>query len=151
METEIVQAVDQMGPYVAAALAAYGANVLSHAEDAASDATVNVGRQILLRFWNRISPTRRAMLQQAVEDAVTTGPVAEDGAAALRMQLRHAMSEDPQLVEELRNLLASAPRTVTASGERSVAVGGESTGVVSTGDGAHITVHGRHTTDPASS
>ncbi|WP_327713706.1 hypothetical protein OG912_38065 (plasmid) [Streptomyces sp. NBC_00464] len=151
METEIVQAVDQMGPYVAAALAAYGANVLSRAEDAAADATVNAGRQILLRVWNRISPTRRAMLQLAVEDAVTTGPAADDGAAVLRMQLRQAMSENPQLVQELRNLLASAPRTVTASGERSVAVGGESTGVVNTGDGAHITVHGRHTTEPTSS
>ncbi|MFI0506924.1 hypothetical protein ACH3WN_29415 [Streptomyces albogriseolus] len=151
METEIVQAVDQMGPYVAAALAAYGVNVLSRAEDAAADATVNAGRQVLLKVWNRISPTRRAMLQQAVEDAVTTGPAAADGAAALRMQLRHAMIEDPQLVEELRNLLASAPRTVTASGERSVAVGGDNIGVVSTADGAHITVHGRHTTDPTSS
>ncbi|CAM5535249.1 hypothetical protein STENM327S_00312 [Streptomyces tendae] len=35
METEIVRAVDQMGPYVAAAVAAYRANVLSRAEDAA--------------------------------------------------------------------------------------------------------------------
>lgn len=151
MDSEIVQAVDQMGPYVAAALAAYGANVLSRGEDAAADATVNAGRQILLRVWNRISPTRRAMLQQAVEDAVTTGPAADDGVAALRVQLRHALSEDPQLVEELRNLLASAPRTVIASGERSVAVGRDNTGVVSTADGARITLHSGHTTDPTSS
>lgn len=150
MEAEIVEAVDQMGPYVAAALAAYGANVLTRAEDAAADATVNAGREILLRVWNRVSPTRRAMLRQAVDDAVTTGPGADDGAASLRAQLRHAMSEDPQLVEELRQLLASAPRTVTASGERSVAVGGDNTGVVSTGDGARITLHGSRTTDPTS-
>ncbi|GAA2596455.1 hypothetical protein [Streptomyces axinellae] len=151
METDIVQAVDQMGPYVAAALAAYGANVLSRAEDAAADATVNAGRQILLRVWDRVSPTRRAMLQQAVEDAVTPGPVADDGAAALRGQLRRAMSEDPQLVEELRHVLVGAPRTVTASGERSVAVGGDNSGVINTGDGVGITAHGGHTPDPTSS
>ncbi|MFD6335112.1 hypothetical protein ACFWGI_36810 [Streptomyces niveus] len=148
MEAEIVQAVDQMGPYVAAALAAYGANVLTRAEDAAADATVNAGRNILLRVWNRVSPTRRAMLQQAVEDAATTGPGADDGAAALRVQLRHAISEDPQLVGELRHLLASAPRVVTASGERSVAIGGDNNGVVSTADGASITFHGGRTAGP---
>lgn len=133
MSTEIVQLVEQAGPYLASAVSAYGTAVLTRAEDAAADATANLGRRILQAVLRR-RPAQAAALEEAVAE------VAEDGAspyaaAALSQQLVRALREDPELRRELTGLLPSGTGNVTivASGERSIAAHTIHTAI--TGDG----------------
>ncbi|MEZ0395412.1 MAG: hypothetical protein ABWK53_03130 [Anaerolineales bacterium] len=76
-------------------------------------------------------------LQEALTDAQST-PTDPDALAALRQQLKKLLQEDPALLAEATRLLASAPsggKTVNASGNRSVAIGGDVSGsVIITGD-----------------
>ncbi|RLV08139.1 hypothetical protein CTZ27_04710 [Streptomyces griseocarneus] len=120
MDTEIVTVMEQVGPYLTAALGAYGAGVLVRAEDAAVDATANAGRRILRAVWRRRVPEERAALEAAVQDAVAE-PGDEDAAGALRQQIKRALREDAELLGELSALVAAGTVTVTASGERSIA------------------------------
>ncbi len=58
------------------------------------------------------------------------------------MRIRKLLSEDPELAADVRTMLdqaRSSGATVTASGERSVAVGGDNSGAIATGDGPFIT------------
>ncbi|NEB00360.1 hypothetical protein [Streptomyces sp. SID13726] len=133
MSAEIVQFVGQAGPYLTAALGAYGAGVLTRTENAAVDATANVGRRMLQSLWRRRDEQGRAELEAAVQDAAE-----EDGdgdaAAALRQQFRRALREDAELLRELVALLPAGAGqvTVTASGERSIAA--QTIGTAITGD-----------------
>ncbi|MFF2326897.1 MULTISPECIES: hypothetical protein [unclassified Streptomyces] len=123
MDSEIVSLVEQAGPYLTAALGAYGAGVLVRAEDAAVDATANVGRRVLDAVWRRRGNSERAALEAAVRDAAEE-PDDADAAAALRQQIKRALREDDGLRAELAALLpAGAPGSVsvTASGERAIA------------------------------
>ncbi|MFJ1752602.1 hypothetical protein [Kitasatospora sp. NPDC088134] len=134
MSTEIVQLVEQAGPYLTAAVGAYGAAVLTRAEDAAADATANLGRRLLQTVLRR-RPDRAAALETAVDHAVQL-PGDQDAAAALRLQFKLALLEDPELRRAITELLpAHAPGsiTITASGERSVAA--YHIGTAITGDG----------------
>jgi hypothetical protein len=79
----------------------------------------------------------RPAAQEAVVD-VATNPQDEEALAALRLQLRKLLAEDEPLAQELARLLPQ-PRptgqTVIASGDRSVAIGGNPSGnVIITGD-----------------
>ncbi|WP_116215744.1 hypothetical protein [Streptomyces olivoreticuli] len=120
MDTEIVTVMDQVGPYLTAALGAYGVGVLGRAEDAAVDATANIGRRVLHAVWRRRGAQERAALEAAVQD-VAAEPGDEDAAAALRQQIKRALREDAELLKELSALVPTGPVTVTASGERSIA------------------------------
>ncbi|GAA1254020.1 hypothetical protein GCM10009665_50860 [Kitasatospora nipponensis] len=123
MGTEIAELVQQAGPYLTAAASAYGGAVLTRAEDAAADATANLGRRILQAVWRRRSETDQAALEAAVLD-VSQDADDLDAAAALRQQLKRALHEDTELRKELTNLLpplAAGIMTITASGERSIA------------------------------
>ncbi|WP_369185010.1 hypothetical protein [Streptomyces sp. Y1] len=123
----------QVVPAVSAAVGAYGAGVLTRAEDEAADATVRLGQRLL----NRI--LRRSPRPEPVVAAVTDlAEAAEDPdtVVVLRRQLRRVLTEDPGLAAELAALLPAAGPSVQASGERSIAVGGANSGIVSSGDNA---------------
>jgi hypothetical protein len=135
VSADIVQWVQQANPAVTAAVSAYGASVLTRAQDAAADATVGLGQRILQAVWRRRNDQGRAELEAAVQDAVDE-PENEDAAAALRQQIKRTLREDAELLQELTAMLpgeGSAGVTVTASGERSIAAGGN-IGFAVTGD-----------------
>ena len=136
MSAEIGQLVGQAGPYLTAAVVAYGTGVLTRAESAAVEATANIGRRMLQAVWQRRDAQGRAELESAVTDAAEE-PEDDDASAALRQQLKRALREDAELLRELAGLLPQAGTggvTVTASGNRSIAAGGN-IGVAITGDG----------------
>ncbi|MFE3824249.1 hypothetical protein [Streptomyces sp. NPDC059092] len=136
MEAEIVQFLEQAGPYLSAALGAYGAGVLARAEDAAVEATANAGRSILHAVWRRRSPAGRQELEAAVREAAEE-PEGTDAAAALRQQIKRTLRENPQLLAELAaQLPAVGAVTITASGERSIAA--QTIGTAVTGDNTTI-------------
>lgn len=120
-------------PMMSAAVGAYGAGVLSRVEDAAADATVGLGRRLLHRVWHRSAQPEA--LQGAVAE-LAQAPADPDALAGLRLQLRKVLAQDSQLLAEIAGMLPARGAVATASGERSVAVGGNNSGIVSTGDGA---------------
>ncbi|MET9445673.1 hypothetical protein [Streptomyces cinerochromogenes] len=120
MDAEIVQLAEAAGPFLMTAAGAYGAAVLSRTEDAAADATVNVGRRILQAVWRHRDEAGQAALEAAVTD-VGNDPEDSDAAAALRQQIKRALRDDAELRAELAALLpATAPGAVTinATGDR---------------------------------
>ncbi|MDH6143423.1 MULTISPECIES: hypothetical protein [Kitasatospora] len=136
MSAEIVQVVEQAGPYVTAALGAYGSAVLTRAENAAADATANVGRRLLRAVWHRRDAQGQAELETAVRKAADE-PGNADAAGALRQQIRRALRDDAALLREVMAAMPAPRGDVTASGERSVAAGG-SIGTAITGDNSHV-------------
>ena len=125
-----------MVPYIAGAASAYGAAVLDkvrdEAADATADATVSLGRRLLRRLLGR--GESRPAIEATVSD-LATDPDDEDYRAALRVQIRKALTADPALADEVRGTLTQAgvTITITASGTRSVAAH-TITGNVTTGD-----------------
>ncbi|WP_190018590.1 hypothetical protein [Streptomyces lucensis] len=132
MGTEIVQVVEQAGPYLTAAVGAYGAAVLARAENAAADATADVGCRLLRAVWRRGDARHRAALETAVAEAAAE-PGDADAAGALRQQIKRVLREDPELLSELAALLRTAGAvTVNVSGTR--AIGARSIGIAVSGD-----------------
>ncbi|MFD9467185.1 hypothetical protein [Streptomyces sp. NPDC060027] len=135
MDAEIVQLVGQAGPAVTAAVGAYGAAVLTRAQDAAADATVGLGQRILQLVWRHRDEAGQAELERVVGEAADEQDDAYSTAVLSRL-LGQALQNDPALREELAAVLpAPAPGTVnvTASGERSIAA--QHIGTAITGDG----------------
>ncbi|MFF9605085.1 hypothetical protein ACF1GY_22790 [Streptomyces sp. NPDC014684] len=135
MDAEVVQLVDQAGPYLTAAVGAYGAAVLTRAQDAAADATVGLGQRILQLLWRRGDEAGRAELARVVDEAADEQDDAYSAAVLSRL-LRRALRDDPVLQEEVSELLpapAAGTVTITASGERSIAA--QHIGTAITGDG----------------
>ena len=90
-------------------------------------------------LWEKLRPkveARPAALEAATD--VAANPKDEEALAALRLQLKKLLAEDESLAKELARLLTQARpagQTVTASGSRSVAIGGNVSGsVIVTGD-----------------
>ncbi|MGW6567251.1 hypothetical protein [Streptomyces sp. NPDC054975] len=136
MGAEIVQFLQQAGPYLSAALGAYGAGVLARAEEAAVGATANAGRSMLRAVWQHRSPAGRPELEAAVREAAEE-PGDADAAAALRQQIKWTLRENPQLLAELAaQLPTTGTVTITASGERSIAA--QTIGTAVTGDNTTI-------------
>jgi len=74
----------------------------------------------------------RSAALEAAQDAAAH-PDDEDALAALRLQLKKLLAEDDSLAQELARLLEqarTAGQTVIASGDRSVAIGGNVSGSV---------------------
>jgi hypothetical protein len=139
MDTEIVQFMEQAGPYMTAAIGAYGGAVLSRAEDAAVDATANLGRRMLRAVWHRRTG-QKAELERVVRE-VAEDPNDTDAVGSLRNQIKRAVREDPDLLRELADLLdAAPPGSVIASGRAAVATGRAGTAV--SGDGNVTIYHG---------
>jgi hypothetical protein len=90
-------------------------------------------------LWDKLRPKieARPAALEAAQDAAAH-PDDEDALAALRLQLKKLLAEDDSLAQELARLLPQsgpAGQTVIASGDRSVAIGGNVSGsVIVTGD-----------------
>ncbi|MEU2620897.1 hypothetical protein ABZ642_22635 [Streptomyces sp. NPDC007157] len=140
MSAEIVQLVEEAGPYLSAAVGAYGAAVLVRAGgvmvDAAVEGTAGLGRRILQLVWHRRDEEGRAALESAVREAAEE-PEDADAAAALRQQIKRALREDAELARELAALLpAQGGLTVNVSGTR--AIGAQHIGIAASGDNTAI-------------
>jgi hypothetical protein len=90
------------------------------------------------RLWERLRPgvESKPAAKEAVEDVAKT-PEDQDALASLRNQLKKLLEEDEALAADLTKIWgeARAANVVTASGERSVAVGGTVSGSqIITGD-----------------
>jgi hypothetical protein len=101
-----VASLAEMTPYVSAAVRAYGGAVLAKARDEAADATVGLGRRLLQRIFgargeNEPLPGPLSALAADPEDG--------DALAAVRLAIRQALADDPDLQAEVRSMLASAP------------------------------------------
>ncbi|MFC9243295.1 hypothetical protein ACFT7S_04380 [Streptomyces sp. NPDC057136] len=117
------------------AVSAYGAAVLTRAQDAAADATVGLGQRILQAVWRRGDEAGRAELERVVNEAVDEQDDVYTTAVLVRL-LKSALQDDRELREELTALLpvpTAGTVTVTASGERSIAA--QHIGTAITGDG----------------
>ena len=135
MSGEVVSLAAEVAPYASAAVGAYGGAVLAKVRDDAADATVSLGRRLLQKIFG----TRRdgEPLPEPLADAAAD-PGDEDAAAALRLAIRKALAASPAVAAEVREMLAGAGVSVTASGERSIAAQVIS-GVAVTGDDAAVT------------
>ncbi|SNX61894.1 hypothetical protein SAMN06272735_3644 [Streptomyces sp. TLI_55] len=126
--------VDGMTPYLRASLGAHGERVLDSEGVPVVSGPAEVGRRMLRATHRRGDERGREALAEAVADAVAE-PGNEDALGALRQLIRRALSKDPGLEAELAALLPHRTASVVvASGERSIAAGGN-IGVAITGDG----------------
>jgi hypothetical protein len=83
-------------------------------------------------LWTKLKPEVEAKpaALEAAQD-VAHAPEDEDLQAALRVQLRKLLTEDQSLAEEVSRWLEqgkAAGNTVTVSGERNIAIGGDAKG-----------------------
>ena len=106
----------QVVPVIGAAVSAYGAGVLTRVQDAAAEATVGLGQRLLA--WLLRHAPQRASLEAAVTDLATDGND-PDAIAALRLQIRKILNQDPDLAAELAGMLPPSPQ-VTAMNTGSV-------------------------------
>ncbi|MGW7252654.1 hypothetical protein [Streptomyces sp. NPDC054834] len=135
----------QIVPAVEAAVGAYGVGVLTRAEDEAAGETVRLGQRLLAHILRR--GANAASVEAAVTDLAGTNED-PDALAALRLQIKKALRDDPLFAAELSAILPERP-AVQATGTRSVAIGGDNEGIVSTGDGAKIISDGKRRTGSA--
>ena len=119
-------------PYLSAAAAAYGGAVVQKVSDAAgdasADATVGLGRRLLRRLF---TSSRGDQVQAAIVE-LGEQPGDEASVAVLRAQVLKALSQEPQLAQELSQLLAEAgvgrdQYTVKISGSQGFQVGSGNT------------------------
>jgi hypothetical protein len=112
------------------------------AEDAAQDLQ-DEGWSLAKRIWTVLRPKvdAKPAAKEAAQD-VAASSTDEDSVAALRLQLRKLLTEDAALREGVARLVQEGERTgaitVTASGARSVAIGGNASGNIVTGDSNRI-------------
>jgi hypothetical protein len=106
---EIATLVTDATPYLSAALAAYGAAVLTKVRDDAADATVSVGRRLLQRIFGRRNDG--ASLPILLAEAVNA-PSDTDALGALRLAIRRELEADSEMLADVREILASAQTIV---------------------------------------
>ncbi|GAA2036165.1 hypothetical protein GCM10009839_41290 [Catenulispora yoronensis] len=131
-----IDVLTQVLPPIGAAAAAYGAAVLTKAEDAAATETVRLGQRLLARIRHRgasADGVQRAVLTLATADADELA----DARAALRLELRRLLASDQELRDDLAASLPPATSSSSASsvGDRNIVVGGDNTGIATVGDG----------------
>jgi hypothetical protein len=132
---EVEVLVGQVVPAISAAVGAYGVGVLSRVQDAAADGTVGLGRRLLARLLGVAAEPGR--LEGAVEDLAAAEEDDPDAVAALRLQVRRILLEHPELAAELAGMLPAGPQA-HATGTRSVAVAGDNTAPITTGDNSPV-------------
>ncbi|MBL1117803.1 hypothetical protein JK364_36305 [Streptomyces sp. 110] len=140
MSVDVVQLAQDLTPYAATAITAYGAAVLARVEGDAADATISFGQRILRRLTGRDTPgSETSAEQEALADTVTElagTPGDADLAAVLRVQIRRLMTAHPDIAADIAGwALPAEPATVTitTSGDRSPAVH-NNYGTINTGD-----------------
>jgi hypothetical protein len=83
-----------------------------------------------LAIWQRVQPLleERGSAREALED-LKKNPDDDDARAAVRLQLRKILADDAEVAAELAKLVGARAselnKTVTVSGSRSVAIGGD--------------------------
>ena len=99
----------EMAPYISAAVGAYGGAVLAKVRDEAADATVGLGRRLLLRvFGSRgVGEPLPGVLSDLAADLGDS-----DALAAVRLALRKALAADRVLEGDVRSMLAGAPTVI---------------------------------------
>jgi hypothetical protein len=102
---EAVSLAAEMTPYISAAVGAYGGAVLARVRDEAANATVGLGRRLLLRVFGSRGPGEP--LPAPLED-LAAGPDDEDALSAVRLAVRKALAADPVLLSDVRSLLEGA-------------------------------------------
>lgn len=132
-----------------AALTAFLAPMLPYLVRAGQSAAEEAGRVIGEQawshgqaLWQRLRPRveEKAAAKEAVADVVQQ-PDDEEARIVLKRQLEKLLAEDDELAADVERLWADAraANVVTASGERSVAVGGSvRDSIIITGDDAKI-------------
>ncbi len=112
----------------------------------AKSAAGELGKKLSADSWDGLKRLaekiqQKAKAKPALQEALTdaqNAPDDEDAIAALRLQLRKLLSEDQALAAEIARLWDEAEAagvTVTASGDRAVAIGGDVSGsTIITGD-----------------
>ena len=105
MSGDIASLAADMTPYMSAAVGAYGGAVLSRVRDEAADATVGLGRRLLLRIFGRRDETEP--LPPALAE-LAADPADGDALAAVRVAVRRMLTDDPALAAEVRAMLADA-------------------------------------------
>ena len=121
-------------PYVVQA----GQKVADKAADVLGEEAANYAE----RLWERLKPGVEAKpaAKEAAEE-VATSPKDEVALEKLRVQLQKLLEEDEALTADLTRIWgeARAANVITASGERSVAVGGNVSGsTIITGDQVNV-------------
>jgi hypothetical protein len=106
MAGDVVSLAAEMTPYVSAAVGAYGGAVLAKVRDEAADATVGLGRRLLLRIFG--SRDQEEPLPGPLAE-LATDPDDGDALAAVRLAIRQALAADPVLEREVRGMLAGGP------------------------------------------
>lgn len=115
--------VQDVMPYVSAAAGAYGSAVAQKAADAGADATAGLGRRLLQRLF---ASDRGEQVQAAVVE-LGESPGDEASVAVLRAQLVKALSQEPQLADDLSRILGSDKYAVTVTGGQGVQIGSGNT------------------------
>ncbi len=133
---------EQLIQQLVAFLAPFLPHLLKLGERVAEEAGKKLGEAVwetAKALWAKLRPRVEAKpaAQEAAQE-VAAQPDDPDAQAALRLQLKKLLAEDPALAEEIARLWGEAQAagvTVVAAGERSVAIGGSVRGsVIITGD-----------------
>ena len=129
---QLVQVLTPFLPYLIKAGEGLGTRTAQHLEDASWD--------LASKLWGRLGPKLEARPagREAAAD-LAAQPEDEDAQAALRVQLRKLLQDEPALQQELVALLkeagGSSTTTVTVSGNRAVGIGRDVQGsTIITGD-----------------
>ena len=122
--------ITQIGPLATAAVAKWGESALTKASDTAATESVKLGQRLLARIFSRAKA--KEPIKAAVTDLAETVDD-PDFQAALRAQLKKILRDDAELAAELAEMLAAAGPTAS---ERGISIGGDNTGIASSGDGA---------------
>ncbi|WP_433221409.1 hypothetical protein [Microtetraspora malaysiensis] len=114
MSGDLGTLVNELSPYAVTAIGAYGAAVLSKAQEEAADATVGWGQKMLQKIFGVKTagdelPVSIARLVAATEDA--------DLRAALRVEIRHVLAENATLAADLAEMLEHAHRECESKGQ----------------------------------
>jgi hypothetical protein len=105
MAGELATLAADMAPYISAAASAYGGAVLAKVRDDSADATVGLGRRLLQRIFGR-AKEGEALPGVLAEVVKNSGD--EDYLTPLQGVIVSALKNDPQMLAEVREILAEA-------------------------------------------
>lgn len=109
--SEVATLVTDAGPYVTAAIGAYGHAVLSKSRDKIADATVGAGVGILQRIFGRKKVGDP--LPEPLADVVAH-PHDDELATVLKVAIRKELDRDAELVAAVRGIVDAAAKTTVA-------------------------------------
>ena len=139
LPAQLVQFLAPFLPYLLKGLKLAGQEAAKALGEKAGEQSLDQAKAL----WDKLRPKVEAKpaALEAAQDAATH-PDDEDTLAALRLQLKKLLAEDESLAQEMTRLLEqarAAGKNVTASGSRSVAIGGNVSGsVIVTGDNNNV-------------